>query len=402
MSITVKPYLLKRRKKANGLTPIYIRITQFGKYSLLASGIDVEAGHWDPKKGRIRGGRTGHPSAKALNFKLQAKIHEIDKMIEEAGEEITRKQLVQQLKNNSNGGFYAHAETFYNQLLADGKLHPYKQTKSDISKLKQFAGNSVRFDEITPYMLNEFQRWMQVELDNHPNTIIKTIGRIKAIMNDAYEKDLTKNLPFQNPKYKPLKRIDSKKKALSIAQIDKIEALDLEEGSDLWHTRNYFMFSFWNAGIRFTDLAFLKWSNIIDGRLIYRMSKNGKEKNIKLLPQAIEILDCYEGEGFIFPILPEQNLTEIGYKKKAASQNVIINRNLKEIQRLAGIGTTITFHISRHSFARWADSSGVMDRKAIMNALAHSKMSTTETYLDGFNEYHMDEGMKRLAEQRGK
>ena len=401
MKITVKPYLLKRRKKQSGQIPIYLRITQNRKYSLVYTEVDVEAKHWNPKKREIR---SSHPSADALNRKIENQIATVWSAIEESGQDVNRKQIVNRLKDSDSQGFTSFAHQYADKLMNEGGYHSAKHIRVAASRLTEFAGKHLHFNEVTPQLLNDFQKWLANEKKNHPNTIRKKAGCIKTIINEAYKQNITTNKPFSDPRYERVKQVQSNKQALTIEQIDAIENLDLTPGSDLWHTRNYFMFSFWCAGIRFTDFAFLKWSNIVDGRLIYQMGKTGRQKNIKLLDEANEILNHYRdgSSGFIFPILKDRNLTETGLRKKASSANVIINRNLKEIQRLAGIGTNISFHIARHSFARYADNSDIMDRRAIKDALAHGKMATTESYLDSFSEYRLDKGMEKLSRKQKK
>nr|HAD51277.1 hypothetical protein [Algoriphagus sp.] len=93
------------------------------------------------------------------------------------------------------------------------------------------------------------------------------------------------------------------------------------------------------------------------------------------------------------------NMTVSGYKKKANSQNVIVNRKLKDLQKMAGIDTNISFHISRHSFARWAKAKG-LSLDFIGKALAHSKRATTEQYLDSLSEYDADKELKELVQSR--
>lgn len=166
------------------------------------------------------------------------------------------------------------------------------------------------------------------------------------------------------------------------------------------------MFSFYNAGIRFGDLCRLKWSNIQDGRLKYIMSKsqknnNPKWKNIKLSEQSFAILREYRSSGsdqdFIFPILDtSKNLDDpFIFDKDKSSKNVMINANLKKIAKKAGIELNLTFHISRHSFARHAANMG-MNVYAISDALAHSDLKTTQTYLESFNESLLDKEMEAI------
>jgi len=403
MSTTLRLCLLKRRQKPNGEIPVYIRITQNRKYSLLATGVSVEKKYWDDRNKWRRWIKSSHHSSKAYNKKLSEIITNINRVIESSGENISRKQIVQLLQGDGRDTIYQYGEAYADELQKQGYYHPYKQAKAAISKFKEFAGD-VRFNEVTPQVLNDFQHWMSTEKKNHPNTVVKTIGRLKAIFTHAYENDVTTKMPFSDPKFKRRKSSETNKHALSIQQLEAIEQLGLKKGSDLWHTRNFFMFSFWNAGIRFTDLAFLRWENIRDGRLIYQMGKNEKVKDIQLLPQANKILGYYRDEtkkssDFIFPILPMQEMTLTGYRKKAASANATINLRLKEIQKAAKIQTNISFHIARHSFARWAQANK-MDLDFIGKALAHSKRTTTERYLNSLAEYNIDDQMSKLAEKK--
>jgi integrase len=425
MNTTFKPHLLHRRKKDDGRTPVYIRITQNRRYSLLSSGIAIQAQYWrnKPKYGSwIKGGKTGHPSADAYNNKIKRIVEKLERMALN-NEDLTRKQLVKRYRGTDNGEFQAHATRYAKRLADDGKYSSQSQIKAAASKFEDFSSTDLRFNEITPKMLNDFQDWMEDELDNHPNTIRKTMNRIKPIHNDAYKKDLASNLPFQDPKFEKVSSVETKKTALSIEQIHNIEAVDLETDSWQWHVRNFFLFSFWAGGIRFTDLALLRWENIRDGRLKYTMGKNGKDKDVLLLPQATRILEYYRSalgryEGmrddlppetiatmknkeFIFPIVDSEyrNAKLLEQKRKAATGNTLTNRALKKIAKQAGISTNVTFHISRHSFARWADNSNVMDRKDIQRMLAHSKMETTERYLSSISEYNVDEKMQKLANQ---
>lgn len=414
MSITLKPYLLKRRQKANGLYPVYIRITENGKYSLYSTGVDIELHDWNPNAKPGKWVRSGEPSADAYNQTIKSILRNIDELIRE-NDKITRKQIVLKLKDSGNGEFVSFAEQFNEAMKQKGQYHQYKHFRVLLNKLKDFKGNDIRFKDINIQFLEEFKEWLAREQrdsegkviwkKNHPNTISKEMVRFKAIIKEAIKKGLTSSNPFDSPFYSKVKTVRSKKRALTVKQIDDIEALSLEKGSSLWHVRNYFLFSFYCAGIRFTDLALMKWDNIKDGRLVYQMGKNNKWKDIEMMPPALEILEYYRDhpgviENFIFPIIHQKDLTEIGLKKKASSANVIVNRDLKEIQKQARIDTNISFHIARHSFARWAKAND-MPLDFIGKALAHSDRATTEQYLDDLSDYDMDNDMQELYKSKG-
>ena len=91
-------------------------------------------------------------------------------------------------------------------------------------------------------------------------------------------------------------------------ELEKINNLDLEYNSQLWHVRNYFMFSFYMAGIRVGDVLDLRWENVKDDRLIYVMQKTNSHCSLILLVKAQAILDLYKNENskstdYIFPIM---------------------------------------------------------------------------------------------------
>jgi site-specific recombinase XerD len=206
-----------------------------------------------------------------------------------------------------------------------------------------------------------------------------------------------KDDPFA--KVDPVARTKTNQKTkLTFEQIEAIKNLQLKQGSDLWHVRNYFMYSFYNAGIRFGDLCCLTWENIIDGRLIYEMNKTGSRKSIQQMEPMRQILDLYRTDdctGYIFPIL-QKDFTDPGeLRKRISSNNVIVNRHLKAIAKKAGIQANISFHVSRHSFANYALKKG-MDLYSISKALGHSDLKITEEYINSFDEELLDKSMDKL------
>jgi len=74
---------------------------------------------------------------------------------------------------------------------------------------------------------------------------------------------------------------------------------------------------------------------------------------------------------------------------------VIVNRHLKTIATKAGIQASVSFHVSRHSFANYALKKG-MDLYAISKALGHSDLKVTEEYIKTFDEELLDQSMNQL------
>ena len=134
--------------------------------------------------------------------------------------------------------------------------------------------------------------------------------------------------------------------------------------------------------MNFTDMAYLKVANIINGRIKFRRKKTGKLHDIKITGQLSEILKIYlEGksnEDYIFPVIkresPALQEREISWERQR------YNRGLKIIGEMCGIEQKLTTYVSRHSFATQAMLNDI-PLQAISAMLGHSKLNTTQIYL---------------------
>lgn len=392
------------KKTRNDIVPIYLRVTYNRKKSLYFTGIKIQEKYWNSDKQEVR---RSYPTSTIYNTEL------IDLKIEaqkigfklQSQKNVTAQAIVQKLKGINPENFFKFAEGFCARLDKSGSIRRKKQTNVLINKLRGMVkSEDLVFSDITPSFLEDFEVYLRVDIGNAQNTINKNFERLKMIIVDAIARGIHDKNPFVKFKIPP--RQSSKKEALTFDQIRKIEGLDLTEHKHLVDIRNYFMFSFYNAGIRFGDICRLKWENIQDGRLKYLMSKSThtqkpKWKNIKLGRQSLDILGYYintnnESE-YIFPILNDTTSVDDPevFDRVKSSKNAKVNKGLQELAKLAGIDTHLSFHISRHSFARHATSMG-MNIFAISNALAHSDLKTTQVYLKSFDENLLDKEMENL------
>lgn len=405
---TMKPtysfYIRKNRKNKQNKVPVYFRVTYNRKMKSVNTGIKIEEKYWNEKRQEVR---KSHPTAKMYNQELRrirVKAEKIGFDLE-SKKQISSKNIVDRLRGKKPTDFMKYTAGYISRLKQAGNIRLSKQTAVILNKIKNYEqSDSLEFQEMNHEFLDNLQQHLRQEIENHPNTIRKDFERLKMLFKEADEKGLLMENPFD--KYKLPPRQKTKKEALTYEQVKAIDKLDLEQGTKLFHAKNYFMFSFYNAGIRFGDLCKLKWSNIQDGRLKYVMSKSlhnktPKWKNIKLNDHSFAILKYYRTSGheddYIFPILDtEKDLENPSvFDSDKNSKNVIVNKALKVLSKKAGIELKLSFHISRHSFARHAANVG-MNVYAISNALAHSDLKTTQTYLSDFNESLLDKEMSSI------
>ena len=72
-----------------------------------------------------------------------------------------------------------------------------------------------------------------------------------------------------------------------------------------------------------------------------------------------------------------------------------VNNGLREWSRLLGLKTTLTTYVARHTFASVLKRSGV-SVALISESLGHSDLSTTQIYLDAFENEQIDQAMQNL------
>ena len=195
--------------------------------------------------------------------------------------------------------------------------------------------------------------------------------------------------------------MSTSKRAISKEEILHIKKIDLRgENESVQIARDIFVFSYLCGGINFTDIANLKPENIVENRLQYIRQKTGKKISLQLSMDAREIFESYvqipEQTRYLFPIL-NMNIHKTAIQKQNRIHKVLgkTDKGLKRIAELCGIKSNLTTYVARHSFATVLKNSGV-NIALISEALGHSELSTTQIYLDSFENKQFSEAMKHL------
>jgi integrase len=178
------------------------------------------------------------------------------------------------------------------------------------------------------------------------------------------------------------------KRAISKDDITKLKQLNLEVNSTAERSLKCFLLSFYLRGISFTDLAYLKQSNIIDGRVVYKRRKTHKNYSIKLFPEAQVMFEQLhvDGSDYLLPILPNNTQEDSIETKKVIRQYIkTTNKYLKRMSEQVGLCSPVTTYTSRHSFGTIAKRLGYSN-ELIAEALGHEYGNKiTNIYLDSFD-----------------
>lgn len=408
--IKIKCVLFRSKTLANGAHPILFRLTDGKTLGYIASGYSAIDNNWDDENCRLVETRKRADGKKALAnaFMINVDLTALEGKLFKARQELELqggKYSIQDLRNlvekkkTSKGDFIAYGRKLADRLLTSGKIRTYKRYTSVLNKLDVICPDGLLLEKLNYSFLKDHEASLLNE-NKHVNTVHNHQKTIRSIYYQAIKEgliDQDKNPFFQ---FK-LKTEKTQKEKLSADEIKTIEGLELPALSLLWHTRNYFLFSFYNAGIRFGDLATLKWENIKGERMVYQMGKTSHYKSIKLHPKAHNILSLYKPQklqpsAYIFPLMTlKTDGDKLAFFNEMSAKNALINKYLKKLGKMAEIEKTITFHVSRHSFSDIARKKG-MGLYDISKALGHSNTTITENYLSSFDEESLDKAMDKV------
>ncbi|MEO1075542.1 MAG: site-specific integrase [Bacteroidota bacterium] len=416
---TVTPILRIPKRDKRGRCPIWLRISDRNGTRYLSLGEKVLPSQWNDRQRRVR---KGHPHADLLNQLIAHRLAEARAEILRLKIErtyATADHLKDALTDDDAADFFEAGRLHLADLEKQGRVGRYRRIKATLGKLERFAGAPLPFDRFTVALLTDFETHCLTPppkgLGNKQSSVATNLRDLRTLYNYAVKQGLTDGADDPFKRFTIRKGAPPERTKLSFAEVQAIDALNLEEESLIWHVRNYFLFAFYGAGIRFADVATMRQARVIDGeddsgnsvpdRLQFRAGKTGKLQSVKITPPARRILAHYldrdedaqrDPEAFVFPMLDGYDLsTPRKLHNAKSSQNALVNKYLKKIAALAGIETPLSFHIARHSFADVARVSGwsVYD---IKNALQHSSLEKTERYLKGFDSDALDARMDDL------
>lgn len=401
---TLKVVLYKFNKKKDGTCPLAIRIIQNRKQRYIFLEHYLNEKDWDSENSKVR---KSNPNYKRLNNFLRNKLTEIDDRIlehETKKENFSLDQLRNEITGNQNKEkkFIEHSMEFLENLVKTKKFNRLVSDKSRIVNFLRFLnGKDVCYREIDEVLLKRFKVYLISERKVSERTVVNHFIVIRTLFNLAIKEGLVSRdlYPFGKDKIK-LKCPDAMKIGLDEDDIIKIENLDLKNGTSIWHTRNVFLYSFYFAGMRISDVLRSKWSDFKDGRFYYRMGKNKKTDSIKLSDKVKEIINHYKTDkisdnDFIFPELKKVNINDPSDEnRKINTAGLKFNSYLKQIAQIAEIDKKITNHIARHSFGNIAGDK--VSPQMLQKLYRHSDIRTTMSYQSTFIHKDADEALDTI------
>ncbi|WP_037360882.1 site-specific integrase [Asinibacterium sp. OR53] len=402
---SIKAVLYTSKTLNNGEHPIMLRVIKDRKSKYLSLHMSCSKELWDnennlPKK--------KHPLYKEMLIAIDKKKLAANKLLLELHndeKDVSAEEIKSKLKTSvvNKKTVFQYFDEVIKRLTVTNRLGYASIFKSTKNSLKTFRNDrDLHFSDITTSFLTKYEDAFY-ERGVTPNSVFVFLRTFKTLINYARKDGIVKTDfdPFKDINFTKFRRIKTRKRAITKEQIRKIETLKIKDDQGLLNAKNYFLFSYYNRGINFIDMAFLKWENIKNGRLVYSRRKTKEDFTIALLPPAIKILEYYkkyqyeDENSFIFPILSHSYETQQSVRNRLVKMLRIVNHDLKTIADKTGIKEKLTTYVARHSFATNLKRSGI-STSVISEAMGHDSEKTTKIYLDSFENTILDEASKSI------
>lgn len=396
---SIKILLWKHDKKKDDTFPIALRITKNRKTRYIFTGKYIREKDWDVLNSKVK---KSHPNSARLNNFLIAKLAEANKTLldlETEKKATSSKRVKKEITNPiSNKSFNEVSQDYIDELEKNNKLSRLSSDKPRVKHLIEFANSDhLNFREIDEEFLRRYISFLKVKKKNSQRSIINSLIVIRTLYNRAIKMGIVdrKSYPFGADKIR-IKFPETEKIGLSIEEVQKIESLKHLSVQEL-HARNVWFFSFYLAGMRVGDVLKIRWSDIYDGRLHYRMNKNDKLLSLKLPKKILPILEVYKEEkrykdDFIFPELKKANLKDSkDVMAKTKTANKKFNKYLSIIAEKAKVDKKLTMHIARHTFGNI--SGDKIPIQTLQRLYRHSSITTTINYQANFIHKDFDDAL---------
>lgn len=400
MSIRITPFCRQERISKDKTTIIYLRFTINRKSRYVSTGIRIPVVEWDFDE------QTPKASSQNIKCELFERVNFYQKQIKRL-EALDIKVTLDNLLPNEIvmvGSLVSDGlNQTINQLKSVGKFSSAARCKVVLTHLQRLGIANMRFDEMSVGDIQKYESALR-SWGYKPNSIATMVSVFKAAYNKALARKafVCRENPFLNYNIGRLKE-PTRKRAILKEDIHRLmnAPLPLTHSPYTELSRDLFLFSYFSAGMNFRDVAMLRCADYAAGRIFYSRKKTGKMMSCRVLPQAQEIMDkyCREGkteEDYIFPILDRcVHQTALQIRNRLNKVLRHINRELKGWGKRLGLKFPLTTYVARHTYATVLKRSGV-NIALISESLGHSDISTTQIYLDSFENSQIDEAMKNL------
>ena len=233
----------------------------------------------------------------------------------------------------------------------------------------QYKVRDLAFGQLTEQFIHDYQEYVTGTKGYAIDTVRHHLAILKKICRLAYKEGYADRIHFQH--FALPKQTERTPRALSRESFEKIRDVEIPPYRKTHIlARDLFLFACY-TGVSYADVVSITNENLYRDDhgalwLKYRRKKNEHRASVKLLPEALALLEKYRDDTreTLFPIIHHPNM----------------KRHMKALAALAGIKDDLCYHQARHSFASLITLEAGVPIETISRMLGHSDISTTQVY----------------------
>ena len=280
-----------------------------------------------------------------------------------------------------------------------GTAHVYRSSTNAI--IAYCGEGDFSFDEVTPEWLKGFEIHLRGKGCSW-NTVSTYLRTFRAVYNRAVNSRMVVYTPHLFRSVYTGTRADHKR-ALCDEDMKKVftrlpssSAIPLA----VRRAQDMFVLMFLLRGLPFVDLAYLRKSDLRDNVIIYRRRKTGRPLSVTLTPEALELLKKYMNRDshspYLFPLLKSGEGTKEAYREYQLALRSF-NQQLTLLGEVLGLNDRLSSYTARHTWATTAYYCEIHPG-IISEAMGHSSIKVTETYLKPFRNKKIDEANNQIID----
>ncbi len=404
---------LRSRSNQDGTHSLVLQVIKDRKKSIISLGYNIKKSDWDATSQQVK--KTFPNSVRLNNLLLTKKTEALSRVMAEetSTQAITAQKLSTSIKQKAVATFKPVVTEYLEYLRLAGKYNQYTADKPRMKHFNEFMkGADVSFQDITPGLLDKFQVFLKnyhVGKKNRKQMSERTIANHLVALRSVFafarrNKIIAKGMtPFGGDDGVKIKFPESKKVGITSADVLRLEQIELENPRHE-HARKIWLFSFYFAGMRISDIFRLRWSDFQNSRLYYSMGKNDKVDSLKIPDKAAAILRYYEQfkeneSDLVFPELRGVDLSnDFVVQRTIAFKTSALDKFLRKyVAQQAGISARLTMHTSRHTFGDLAGDT--IPIQMLQKLYRHSHVSTTIGYQANFVTQAADAALDTVISQ---
>ena len=280
-----------------------------------------------------------------------------------------------------------------------GTAHVYR---SSLNAIIAYRGKGdFTFHEVTPEWLKGFEIHLRGRGCSW-NTVSTYLRTFRAVYNRAVDCRGAVYVPHLFRSVYTGTRAD-RKRALCDEDMQKVFAKLPSSPAvtpAMRRTQELFVLMFLLRGLPFVDLAYLRKSDLHDNVITYRRRKTGRPLSVTLTREAMVLLKRYmnrdSSSPYLFSLLESREGTKEAYREYQLALRSF-NQQLLLLGQLLGLGDRLSSYTARHTWATTAYYCEIHPG-IISEAMGHSSITVTETYLKPFRNKKIDEANQLVTD----